>query len=57
MSIAQSLLAEFEIQASVTRRFLERLPEDKLTWKPTRSPCLPASSLIISPSFPGELCA
>jgi len=34
MPIAQSLLAEFEIQAPVTRRFLERLPEDKLTWKP-----------------------
>jgi uncharacterized damage-inducible protein DinB len=34
MSIAQSLLAEFEAQATVTRRFLERLPEDKLTWKP-----------------------
>ncbi len=34
MSIAQSLLAEFETQAPVTRRFLERLPEDKLTWKP-----------------------
>ena len=33
-SIAQTLLAEFEIQAPVTRRFLERLPEDKLTWKP-----------------------
>ena len=33
-SIAQSLLAEFEMQAPVTRRFLERLPEDKLTWKP-----------------------
>ncbi len=33
-SIAQSLLAEFESQAPVTRRFLERLPEDKLTWKP-----------------------
>ena len=33
-SIAQSLLAEFETQASITRRFLERLPEDKLTWKP-----------------------
>jgi uncharacterized damage-inducible protein DinB len=28
------LLAEFETQAPVTRRFLERLPEDKLTWKP-----------------------
>jgi uncharacterized damage-inducible protein DinB len=37
-SVAQSLLAEFEIQAPITRRFLERLPQDKLTWKPhTRS--------------------
>lgn len=34
MSIAQSLLAEFETQAAITRKFLERLPEDKLTWKP-----------------------
>jgi uncharacterized damage-inducible protein DinB len=34
MSIAQSLLTEFEVQAPVTRKFLERLPEDKLTWKP-----------------------
>jgi uncharacterized damage-inducible protein DinB len=34
MSISQSLLAEFEEQALITRRFLERLPEDKLTWKP-----------------------
>lgn len=33
-SIAQSMLAEFEIQAPITRRFLERLPEDKLAWKP-----------------------
>lgn len=34
MTIAQTLLAEFETQAPITRRFLERLPEDKLTWKP-----------------------
>jgi uncharacterized damage-inducible protein DinB len=34
MSIAQSMLAEFELQAPITRRFLERLPEDKLHWKP-----------------------
>jgi len=34
VSIAQELLAEFEAQAPVTRRFLERLPENKLTWKP-----------------------
>ena len=34
MTIAQRLLAEFETQAPITRKFLERLPEDKLTWKP-----------------------
>jgi uncharacterized damage-inducible protein DinB len=33
MSIAQMLLAEFTAQAPLTRKFLERLPEDKLTWK------------------------
>ncbi|MFP5230199.1 MAG: DinB family protein [Acidobacteriota bacterium] len=32
--MAEIFLAEFEAQAPVTRRFLERLPEDKLTWKP-----------------------
>jgi uncharacterized damage-inducible protein DinB len=32
--IAAALLAEFEAQAPITRRFLERLSEDKLTWKP-----------------------
>lgn len=34
MSIAESLLAEFEAQAPITREYLKRLPEDKLTWKP-----------------------
>jgi uncharacterized damage-inducible protein DinB len=34
MTIAQAMLAEFETQAPITRKFLERLPEDKLTWKP-----------------------
>ncbi len=34
MSIAQSLFDEYALQAPITRRFLERLPEDKLTWKP-----------------------
>jgi uncharacterized damage-inducible protein DinB len=33
-SIAQTFLAEFEAQAPITRKFLERLPADKLTWKP-----------------------
>jgi uncharacterized damage-inducible protein DinB len=34
MLIAEYLLTEFEAQAPVTRRFLERLPDNKLTWKP-----------------------
>ena len=33
-SVAQEFLSEFETQAPITRRFLERLPESKLTWKP-----------------------
>jgi uncharacterized damage-inducible protein DinB len=34
MSLAESMLAEFEQEVKITRTFLERLPEDKLTWKP-----------------------
>ncbi len=34
MTIAENLLGEFEAEAQTTRKFLERLPEDKLRWKP-----------------------
>ncbi|MBC7924907.1 MAG: DinB family protein [Bryobacteraceae bacterium] len=34
MTLAQSMLAEFEQESHITRKFLERLPEDKLSWKP-----------------------
>jgi uncharacterized damage-inducible protein DinB len=34
MSIANEFLAEFEAQAPITRKFLERVPADKLTWRP-----------------------
>ena len=34
MSIADALVGEFTHEASVTRKLLERLPEDKLAWKP-----------------------
>jgi uncharacterized damage-inducible protein DinB len=34
MSIAQSLLPEFDQEMANTRKALERLPEDKLQWKP-----------------------
>jgi uncharacterized damage-inducible protein DinB len=32
--IARSLLAEFERELTTTRRFLEHLPEERLTWRP-----------------------
>lgn len=34
MNIADSLLRELEHEAQTTRRVLERVPADKLTWKP-----------------------
>ena len=34
MAIKESLLAEFDHEMAATRRLLERIPEDKLAWKP-----------------------
>src|ERR1700676_205601 len=34
MLLAESMLAGFERQTPIPRKFLERLPEDRLTWKP-----------------------
>lgn len=34
MSKAAAFLAEFEAELATTRKFLERLPSDRLTWKP-----------------------
>jgi uncharacterized damage-inducible protein DinB len=34
MSIADNFLAEFTAETKTTKKFLERLPEDKLAWQP-----------------------
>jgi uncharacterized damage-inducible protein DinB len=34
MSISQSLLPEFDQEMASTRKVLERIPEEKFTWKP-----------------------
>src|SRR5277367_5807159 len=34
MSLAESLLMEFDQEAQTTKRVLERVPDDKLSWKP-----------------------
>jgi uncharacterized damage-inducible protein DinB len=34
MAIAEALLPEFDREMTITRRLLERVPEDKFAWKP-----------------------
>lgn len=34
MSIGQSMLSEFDQEMANTRKMLERIPDDKLSWKP-----------------------
>src|SRR5438034_941714 len=34
MAIKEALLAEYDHEMGTTRKLLERVPEDKLTWKP-----------------------
>lgn len=34
MNIADGMIAEFTYESATTRKLLERLPEDKLSWKP-----------------------
>ncbi len=34
MSIVEAMLAEMEQEAAATKRLFERVPEDKLSWKP-----------------------
>lgn len=34
MSLKESLIAELQLEAVATRKMLERVPEDKLTWTP-----------------------
>ena len=34
MSIAESIMQEFALEAGTTQKYMERLPDDKLAWKP-----------------------
>jgi uncharacterized damage-inducible protein DinB len=54
-SIAQSMLAEFEAQAPITRKFLERLPEDKLTWKPHEKSMTAGQLALHLATIPGSI--
>ncbi len=56
MSIAQSFLAEFEEQTPITRRFLERLPADSLTWKPHAKSMSAGQLALHIARVPGAVC-
>jgi uncharacterized damage-inducible protein DinB len=55
MSMCQALLQEFDNEAKTTRRVLERVPTDKLSWKPhPKSMSLGALALHVA-SAPGVI--
>ena len=55
MSITQAMLQEFDAEAKTTRRVLERVPTDKLSWKPhPKSMSLGALALHVAAS-PGVI--
>jgi len=39
MTIAESLLPEFDQEMTTTRKLLERVPSEKATWKPHPKSC------------------
>ena len=56
MSMTAALLQEFETEAGTTRRVLERIPSDKLAWKPhPKSMSLGVLGLHVAAS-PGVIC-
>jgi uncharacterized damage-inducible protein DinB len=56
MSVTNAFLAEFENEAKTTRRVLERVPTDKLGWKPhPKSRSLGGLALHVAMS-PGVIC-
>jgi uncharacterized damage-inducible protein DinB len=54
-SLSQCMLAEFETQAPITRKFLERLPEDKLTWKPHEKSMTAGQLALHLATVPGSI--
>jgi len=53
MSMAEVMLAEFEVQAPITRKFLERLPEERFTWKPHEKSMTAGQLALHLASVPG----
>ena len=55
MTIADQFLQEFAAESNTTRKFLERLPEDKLTWKPHEKSMTAGQLALHMASAPGSV--
>ena len=57
MSLTEALVQEFEQESATTRRVLERVPDDRLTWKPhqkSMSAGVLAHHIAMTPSLIAE---
>ncbi len=57
MKLADSLLMEFDQEAQTTKRVLERIPDDKLTWKPHPTSFSLGQLAMHIASGPGQIAA
>jgi hypothetical protein len=55
MSLAERLISEFEEQAPLTRKFLERLPKEKLFWKPHEKSVTAGQLMLHLATVPGVI--
>ena len=56
MSMTQAILQEFDQEAKTTRRVLERVPEDKLSWKPHPKSMSLGELAMHTAMTPGAIC-
>jgi uncharacterized damage-inducible protein DinB len=57
MKLADSLLMEFDQEAQTTKRVLERIPDDKLAWKPHQKSFSLGQLALHIASGPGQIVA
>ncbi len=55
MSIAHAMLGEFEHESKITRKFLERVPEEKLGWKPHEKSLTAGALALHIANVPGNV--
>lgn len=56
MSLTQAILQEFDQEAKTTRRVLERVPEDKFSWKPHPKSMSLGELAMHTAMTPGAIC-